>query len=103
MVDLTDFVSIPKSIPVISGQRDEVKIGHHERFMYPLTEGEEEKVKVEITLDECAFPPSSEGKIVGEFKILYSNSLLFLGKVVTMESVRTRSLMQRISDIAQKW
>ncbi len=103
MYDLTQFLSLPDTLPVVSGEKEDVKIGHNESCMYPLKESELEKVQTRYHLPESVIPEMKEGAPVGEFEILFDNDLLFSRKIVTMENVKARSFKQRIFDIFDKW
>lgn len=103
MCDLTAKVNLPETIAVESGMTDSVAIGHNEHFSYPLTEQEEQRVKIDINLQPSIAPPHNEGTKVGEFEIMFDNDLLFSGEIVTMEKVKARSYLQRMQDIFDRW
>lgn len=103
MYELTDFVSLPSSLPIVSGEKDSALIGHNESFKYPLMESELEKISVNVNLASELAPVMDEGQRVGEFEIMFDNNLLFSGKVVTLEKVKARSFKQRIFDIFDQW
>ena len=71
--------------------------------MYPLKEGEKQKIQTSVTLEPKLKPVLEEGQKVGGFSISMSNSLLFSGEIVTMEKVKARRLSQRFFDIIKEW
>lgn len=103
MYDLTQYLTLPESLPVISGEKESALICHKEKCLYPLKDSELEKVQTRYRLPESLTPEMKEGATVGEFEILFDNNLLFSRKIVTMENVKARSFKQRIFDIFDKW
>ncbi len=103
MEDLTKMVTFPKTIMVEDGEKTEVCVGHKEKFLYPLKEGEKQKIQTSVTLEPKLKPVLEEGQKVGGFSISMSNSLLFSGEIVTMEKVKARRLSQRFFDIIKEW
>lgn len=103
MYELTDLVSLPETLPVVTGEKECVAIGHNETFRYPLMEHELDKVQVRTKVASELVPEMEEGAKVGEFEIMFDNDLLFSGKVATLEKVKARSFKQRLFDIFDQW
>lgn len=104
MTELTSLVNIPESLPINCGEKDAALIGKAEtRYLYPLKNGELDNLEIKLSHVESLTPPSKSGEKVGEYQILLNNDLLFSGKIVTMEPVKERSLLQRVFDIVDLW
>lgn len=92
-----------KTIPVQSSDKTEVKVYSQRGFKYPLTNEEEQKVKIEIETKDYLVAPVEKEEIVGEIKIYLDNHLLFSEKIYTMEEVKSNRLIDSIKRIIENW
>lgn len=92
-----------KTIPVENSKEQSVKVYSQRGFMYPLTDEEEFKIKIETNTEDTLKAPIKKEQIVGEIKIYLDNHLLFSEKIYTMESVKSNNLDEHIKRIISNW
>ena len=102
LYDLTNGYNYKRTIKVQDGRLDEVRIGTEGKFLYPLKEGELEKIEYRISLEENLVAPVKKGQEVGKVEILIDNNLLFEEKIYTMEEVRGNTIWNKIKDFIFK-
>ncbi|MBQ8444571.1 MAG: D-alanyl-D-alanine carboxypeptidase [Clostridia bacterium] len=103
LYDLTLGYSLPTSIKVEDGRKEEVQIQTNGHYFYPMTEEERAGVKYELTLQESISAPVDKGTEVGEVKIFVDNDLHFSEKIYTIENVRRNSIWQKVKDFVDSW
>lgn len=103
MVNLCEGLVLPKTLPIEQGELNEVEIASKGSFYFPLSEGEKENVEIKVELLDSLVPPMDEGSKVGTYEIYFNNELRFSGEIVTIKTVRTRTLAQRLQDVLEKW
>ena len=102
LYDLTNGYNYKRTIKVQDGRLDEVRIGTEGKFLYPLKEGELEKIEYRISLEENLVAPVKKGQEVGKVEILIDNNLLFEDKIYTMEEVRGTTIWNIVKDFIFK-
>ena len=103
LVDLTSGYTFDKSLPVIGGRAQSVKIGTKGSYRYPLRSDELSKVRYNVRLDESVDAPVESGRVVGEVEIFIDNDLHFAEKIYTMENVRRNSIWEKFFDLIEQW
>ena len=92
-----------KTLPVQSSDKTEVKVYSQRGFKYPLTDEEEQKIRVDIDTKDYLIAPVEKEEVVGEIKIYLDNHLLFSEKIYTMEDVKSNKLIHSIKRIIENW
>lgn len=103
MVDLTQLCTLPQFIQVQEGREERVGITRKGEYLYPLKEGEENRVKCEINLPESMLAPIEKGQEIGEVKIFIDNDLHFTQKIYTINSIRSKSIFAKFKEMIEKW
>ena len=103
MVDLTSGYNYQQSIPVIEGRQEEISIGTKEHYYYPLRADEEKNIEYEYSIQKSIEAPITKGSEVGEAKIFINKNLQFSEKIYTMESVRRKSIWDKIKFLIDEW
>lgn len=103
MTNLCDMANIPSAIDVENGEKQNVGIKINGSYYFPLAENESDLVEIKHTLPKTVQPVLCEGDKVGNYEIYFDNSLRFSGEIVTISSVKARTLAQRLHDVLEKW
>ncbi len=103
MVDVTKGYSYPKFIRVEGGVKEFVELGTSGSFLYPLKEGELEKISFKYKMPNVIAAPTKKGQEVGEIKVYFGNDLRFTEKIYTMEDVRGNTILDKIKNLFRKW
>ena len=102
MYDLTKNYDFAKSLPVIDGQKAEVKVETRGHFYFPLRADELSKVTYSVKLPSQLDCPVKKGQEIGEVEIFIDNNLQFSEKIYTMEEVRGNTFWQKLKDFFHK-
>lgn len=103
LVDLTTLCTLPKELPVRDGREDKVKIEGRGQYLYPLKNGEEKRVRCELSLPCDILAPVEKNQQIGEVKIFVDNDLHFTQKIYTINSVRSKSIFTKFKEMIDKW
>ncbi len=103
LYDLTKNYSLPKSIQVEEGRKNEVKIATQGHYFYPLREDELSKVTYTYDLPSKLTAPVKNNQEVGKVEIFIDNNLHFSEKIYTIEEVRRNTIWQKFKDNFFKW
>lgn len=90
-------------IKVIEGKATEVGAAPAGSFLYPLKEGEAERVNIEYETAEHLFAPVESGQEAGKFSITLDNQLLFTGKLYTINSVSGFDVWDNTRRLIDTW
>ena len=104
LVDVTGLYNYSKEVKVDDGRKKTALIGTKEKFLYPLSNYEKEKLlKFEYNLPTCLQAPLKKGEEVGEIKVFLNKDLLFCEKIYTIEDVKPKTILQRLKEFAGNW
>ena len=103
LIDIAANIVYPESIPVENGSKEYVPLSKIKSCYYPLKKGEKEKISVELNLPENVSAPIKKGDEIGEIRIFIDKDLLFSEKIFTMEDVKEKGVLQKISDVISQW
>ena len=103
LYDVTEFYDYETTIDVINGAKTTAKIGTKEHFVYPLTDDEVKKLKFVYNYQHSVEAPRKKGEQIGEIQTFLGNDLLFSEKIYTIDSIKPRSLLQRMKDFFSNW
>ncbi len=103
MANLLPPYNYIKSIPVQNSDKTDVKVYTQRGFSYPLSNEEEQKIKIEVITDDYLTAPLEKEQVVGEIKIYFDNHLLFSEKIYTMEDVKSNKMIDTIKRILENW
>ncbi len=104
LVDVTSLYNYSKDVKVEDGRKKTALIGTKEKFLYPLSNYEKEKLlKFEYNLPTYLQAPLKKGEEVGEIKVFLNNDLLFSEKIYTIEDIKPKTILQRLKEFAGKW
>ena len=104
LVDVTSLYNYSKEVKVEDGRKKTALIGTKEKFLYPLSNYEKEKLlKFEYNLPTYLQAPLKKGEEVGEIKVFLNNDLLFSEKIYTIEDIKPKTILQRLKEFAGKW
>lgn len=103
LYDLTQFYDFDLTVDVVDGKENTAKIGTFEKFFYPLSKDEVERIKIVVSKPQVLNPPLSKNTEVGEVEIFLDNDLLFSEKIFTIDDVKSRTLIQRIKQFFANW
>lgn len=92
-----------RSLPVIGGKEEAVKVFSRKGFYYPLTKDEAQKIEYKYVLPNGLKAPVNKDEVVGEVEIYLHNHLLFSEKIYTMNSIKKIGVWSNIEDIASNW
>ena len=90
-------------IEVVNGSKVSAKIDTKEKFVYPLTEQEKEKLKIIYDYRHVVDAPLKKGTAIGVVQTFLGKNLLFSEKIYTIEDIKSRSIPQRIKDFFSNW
>ena len=103
MCQLCDLYEIDKRIAVVDGRTESVAIGTKGKFCYPLTKSEKENLRFVYKYPKSITAPLAKGAEIGNVEIFLGNNLLFSEKIYTIETVKTKSVLQRVKDFFANW
>lgn len=103
LYDITQLYNYNQFVEVINGRKDIAKIGTKEKNIYPLTENEVKKLKIEYSYPKSIEAPLSKGTEIGKIETFLDNHLLFCEKIYTIEEIKPKSLLQRLKDFFGNW
>ena len=103
MCQLCDLYEIDKRIAVVDGRTESVAIGTKGKFCYPLTKSEKENLRFVYKYPKSIKAPLAKGAEIGNVEIFLGNDLLFSEKIYTIETVKTKSVLQRVKDFFANW
>lgn len=103
MCHLCDLYEIDKEIAVVDGRTKTVAIGTKGNFCYPLTKTEQENLRFVYNYPKSVTAPLDKGAEIGNVEIFLGNNLLFSEKIYTIETVKTKSVLQRVKDFFANW
>lgn len=91
-----------KNINVLNGNRDIIPVVTKEPFLYPLMEGEPEKVKIDINLPEAIKAPIKKGDFIGEVTVFLDGKLIYTGDLIAKENVRKLGHIKKLVNRVQR-
>ena len=103
LYDLTEFYDYDRTVQVLNGRADTAQLGTKEHFFYPLTEKEVEKLRFVYACPEALEAPMAKNSEVGKVEIFLGNDLLFSEKIITIEDIKPKSILQRMKDFFGNW
>ena len=103
LYDITSMYDFKHEIEVVNGSKVSAKIDTKEKFFYPLTEQEKEKLKIIYDYRHVVEAPLKKGTAIGVVQTFLGNNLLFSEKIYTIENIKPRSIPQRIKDFFSNW
>ena len=103
LYDITSMYDFKHEIEVVNGSKVSAKIDTKEKFFYPLTEQEKEKLKIIYDYRHVVEAPLKKGSAIGVVQTFLGNNLLFSEKIYTIEDIKPRSIPQRIKDFFSNW
>lgn len=103
MIDITDKVFDNRKIRVEEGKQTQTTIAPTQRYYYPLSADEIDKIKYELYFPESISAPMKKGEEVGQIKIIFDNDLLFSLKFTTIDDVEAKGVFERFFDILNRW
>ncbi len=103
MCELCDLYEIDDQIEVIDGRTETVAIGTKGKFCYPLTQKEKENLRFVYKYPKSITAPLDKGAEIGNVEIFLGNNLLFSEKIYTIETAKTKSVLQRVKDFFTNW
>ena len=74
-----------------------------EKFLYPLAQGELDKISYKYELAESVSAPVQKDSEVGKVQVYFDNDLLFEEKIFTIESVRGNTIWQKLKKLFGIW
>lgn len=103
LYDITSTYDFKHEIEVVNGSKVSAKIDTKEKFFYPLTKKEKEKLKIIYDYKHVVEAPLKKGAAIGVVQTFLGNNLLFSEKIYTIEDIKPRSIPQRIKDFFSNW
>ncbi len=103
LVNLTDLYDFKREIEIVDGRKNTAKIGVSGQFVYPLSQGELERLKFAYTLPQNLQAPLEKGTEIGKTEIFLDNNLLFSQKIFTIEDIKPKSVLQRVKEFFANW
>lgn len=103
LYDLTSNYAFPRQIQVEEGEKDYVHVDSKEKFLYPLAQGELDKISYKYELAESVSAPVQKDSEVGKVQVYFDNDLLFEEKIFTIESVRGNTIWQKLKKLFGIW
>lgn len=103
LYNITFMYDFKHEIEVVNGSKVSAKIDTKEKFFYPLTEQEKEKLKIIYDYRHVVDAPLKKGTAIGVVQTFLGNNLLFSEKIYTIEDIKPRSIPQRIKDFFSNW
>lgn len=103
LYNITSMYDFKHEIEVVNGSKVSAKIDTKEKFVYPLTEQEKEKLKIIYDYRHVVDAPLKKGTAIGVVQTFLGNNLLFSEKIYTIEDIKPRSIPQRIKDFFSNW
>ncbi len=103
LYDLTELYDYDQTVGVVDGRVESAQIGTKEKYVYPLTEAELDKIKIEYTYPESVEAPLKKDTEIGKVETFLDNDLLFSEKIYIMEEIKPKSIWQRMGDFFGNW
>ncbi len=88
---------------VIDSTKQEVELYVKNGFSYPLKDGEEKEINVDIDYQEEIVAPQPKDSEVGELNVTFKNDLIYSQKICTIEEVKEKNLGDKVKDIIDQW
>lgn len=85
-----------KNVPVIYGDKKEIKAITEENFRYLLAEDELKDIKVDYSISDNLKAPISKGDIVGEIKVYFKGRLIYKGNIISADDVEEINLFKKL-------
>ncbi len=94
---------IIRSISVLGGAFDSVKVFSKREFKYPLTKDEFSRLEYRYDLPNFLNAPVKKDDVVGKLEIYLDKHLLFSEKIYTINSIKKIGVWSNIQDIISNW
>ena len=103
LVDVTSLYNYDRKIKVLDGREKETTVGTKGKFIYPLSNYEQKKLRFLYILPETLTAPQKKGEEIGKIEVFLGNDLLFSEKVYTIEEIKPKTVIQRLKEFAGNW
>lgn len=103
LVDVTELYDYDTSVAVEDGRTPSTVVGTTGHFVYPLTDAEIARLKFVYSCPKTLTAPLEKGAEVGEVEVFLDKDLLFSEKIVTIECVKPKTVLQRMKDFFGNW
>ena len=90
-------------ITVEDGKSETLRLYNKDGYSVVATEEEIKKYKVEYDYEKIVKAPVEKDTKLGEVKIYYDNSLIFIENLYNIESVEGLDPVDKLKDILEKW
>lgn len=92
-----------RSIRVVDGKQDNVKVFTRREFKYPLTIDEAKRLEFRYNIPNVLNAPIKKDEVIGELEIYLDNNLLFFEKIYIMDNIQKIGVWSNIKDIISQW
>lgn len=92
-----------RSIRVVDGKQDNVKVFTRREFKYPLTADEAKRLEFRYNMPNALNAPVKKDEVIGELEIYLDNNLLFFEKIYIMDNIQKIGVWSNIKDIISQW
>ncbi len=84
-----------KTVPVLNSTQDRVPVIAAQSFLFPMQEGEEDKVSYRFITSDPLHAPLNAGERIGELEINFEHELVGVIELLAAEDVKKITLWQR--------
>ncbi|MGI5841708.1 MAG: D-alanyl-D-alanine carboxypeptidase family protein [Christensenellales bacterium] len=101
--NLLESYKIHRKVQIEEGREKEIKIYTKREFSYPLTLDESFEIKFEYAIDENLKAPIEKEQVVGKYKILLNDELLFETPLYSFEQIKSDHFLEYLKDVLSHW
>lgn len=103
MINVLESKKYVTSLSVLYGDKNYARIYNKSEFLFPLTEVEQESLRIEKIVPNQIEAPIELNQIVGKIQVFINNDLIFESELCSIDCVERISNFDKLTDILDKW
>lgn len=92
-----------RSISVIEGVKERVKVYSEDKIIIPIKDSEKEKVKVKISLPEKLIAPINKNQVIGTIDVFIDDAKIKSSKIIALENIEQKNTKEILEKLIKYW